>query len=108
MQSSLQVLQKQVETVNTTLDAATASALLALRPTSINKNLRMNPVDAWSRGQANRIDEYLGTLPMYTGVCYRGVYTKHMPASLVLGWNKVDGVYADEGFTTASLVSQVT
>lgn len=94
-----------IKAVDAKVDAAAAKALLELRPTSINAKLRINPDDPWARSRANDIDEYLETLPIHVGECYRGINTKEMPSVIVLGWNSRDSDYTDNAFTTASLSS---
>lgn len=95
-----------VEAKNTA-DANKVEYLLNLRPIALNKTLRTTGNDAWANGKADAIDNYLATLPVHVGVCYRGMCTDGLSGPLYQSWLVVGNRYMDAAFTTASLSTDV-
>lgn len=93
--------------VDAKMDATRAKSLLELRCTTLNNALRLHPDNAWALSRADSVDQYLESLPLFTGKCYRGVNAKGVSRPTVLGWNQENSEYTDEGFTTASLLPEV-
>eukprot|EP00977_Amphora_coffeiformis_P006579 scaffold1410_cov154-Amphora_coffeaeformis.AAC.11 len=96
-------LQMDDNKVAKNADVACIKSLLNLRPLCLNKELRTTNHNSWANQQAGEIDSYLETLPVHTGVCYRGVCTEGLSDSLLKSWIVPGNHYTDAAFTTASL-----
>ena len=95
------------ETANNAKKNAETDLLLNLRPIGLNKMLRTTDDNAWANTQADRIDSYLDSLAIHTGLCYRGVCTNGLPDPLRQTWFVPGNHYMDNAFTTASLSKNV-